>query len=87
MNRTANHNKLQVLMSSNRIFQGEDQQFYFHVRGNQAVGPFASTQDAGRALAKHVKSCQRRTDFTVPWPRDWNPSRLLRRTASTPRHT
>jgi hypothetical protein len=72
--------------SDNRIFQGEDQQWYFNVRGNQAIGPFASMHDAGDALSTHVKTCKRRTDFTVPWPQEWNPARLLRRTASAPRH-
>mgnify|MGYP006204545787 CR=1 FL=1 len=75
------------MMMSNRIFQGEDDQWYFHVRGNQAVGPFASAQDAGSALAEHVNTCKRRTDFQVPWPRHWTRARLLRRAVSAPRHT
>lgn len=74
-------------METNRIFQGDDAQWYFHVRGNQAVGPFTSAQDAGAALGEHVKTCKRRTDFTVPWPRGWAPTRLLRRAAAAPRHT
>lgn len=76
-----------MTMSTNRIFRNEDGQWYFHVRGNQAAGPYASQQDAGRALADHVRSCQRRTTLTVPWPREWTPSRLLRRGVSAPRHT
>jgi hypothetical protein len=55
------------------------------VRGNQAVGPFASLSDAGDALSAHVRTCKRRVDFTVPWPQEWNPARLLRRAASAPR--
>ena len=74
-------------MQTDRIFQGEDQQWYFNVRGNQAVGPFASLQDADDALSRHVTTCKRRTELTSPWPRDWNPVRLLRRAASAPRHT
>jgi hypothetical protein len=70
-----------------RIFLGEDQQWYFNVRGNQAVGPFASSQDAADALSKHVKSCKRRTELALPWPSEWHPARLLRRTASAPRHS
>jgi hypothetical protein len=70
-----------------RIFLGEDQQWYFNVRGNQAVGPFASSQDAAEALSKHVKSCKRRTELSVPWPRDWHPARLLKRTTAAPRHS
>jgi hypothetical protein len=74
-------------MTTNRIFQGEDQQWYFHVRGNQAVGPFLSFNDAGDALGKHVSNCKRRTDELIPWPRDWTPARLLRRAVSAPRHS
>lgn len=74
-------------MTTSRIFLGEDQQWYFHVRGNQSVGPFASFQEAGGALNEHVRTCQRRVDFSLPWPRDWTPTRLLRRPGSAPRHT
>lgn len=74
-------------MTTDRIFQGEDAQWYFNVRGNQAVGPFATFADAGNALDAHVKACKRRTDLTLAWPREWNPVRLLRRGTSTPRHT
>ncbi len=74
------------MMTTNRIFQGEDQQWYFHVRGNQAAGPFASQQEAGSALNQHVRACQRRTEFALPWPRAWTPTRLLRRAGSTQRH-
>jgi len=74
-------------MTTNRIFQGEDGEWYFHMRGNQAAGPFASFQEAGAALNRHVKTCKRRTDFNIPWPRAWTPARLLRRGVSAPRHT
>lgn len=74
------------IMTTDRIFQGEDQQWYFNVRGNQAVGPFASAQLASDALTRHVRTCQRRIEFAVPWPREWRPSRLLRRAASPARH-
>ncbi len=76
-----------TMTNADRIFQGEDQQWYFNVRGNQAVGPFPSRGDAGDALTAHVRVCQRRTDAISPWPRDWSPARLLRRSATTPRHT
>lgn len=74
------------MTKTDRIFQGEDQQWYFNVRGNQAVGPFASLSDAGDALRTHVRSCQRRMDITLPWPQEWNPARLLRRTSAA-RHS
>jgi hypothetical protein len=72
-------------MATDRIFQGEDQQWYFNVRGNQAAGPFPSSQHAAEALARHVRTCKRRIELSVPWPRDWSPARLLRRSASTAR--
>jgi hypothetical protein len=75
------------MMTKERIFLGEDQQWYFNVRGNQAVGPFASFQEAGDALSRHVKTCKRRTEFALAWPSEWSPTRLLRRAASEPRHS
>lgn len=74
------------MTKTDRIFQGEDQQWYFSVRGNQAVGPFACVNDAGDALNRHVRTCKRRTDSALPWPAEWNPARLLRRAISAPRH-
>jgi hypothetical protein len=62
-----------------RIFLGEDQQWYFNVRGNQAVGPFDTSQAAAEALAEHVRSCKRRFELTLPWPSDWRGARLFRR--------
>lgn len=74
------------MITSNRIFQGDDTQWYFHMRGNQAAGPFATAQEAESALSAHVRACKRRMDFSVPWPRQWTPTRLLR-AVSAPRHT
>jgi hypothetical protein len=62
-----------------RIFLGEDQQWYFNVRGNQAVGPFASSEAAADALTEHVRSCKRRIELTLPWPTEWRTLRLFRR--------
>jgi hypothetical protein len=69
-----------------RIFLGEDQQWYFNVRGNQAVGPFATSQAAAEALAEHVQSCKRRFELTLPWPNEWRSPRLFRRSAATAKH-
>ena len=74
-------------MTTERIFQGEDQQWYFSVRGNQAAGPFASLQEAETALAEHVQSCRRRSDTVFGWPESLKPSRLLKRPAAVPRRT
>jgi hypothetical protein len=74
-------------MSTDRIFQGEDQQWYFNVRGNQAVGPFVSLTEAEGALNRHVKSCVRRTQGGVGWPSQLTPSRLLRKPRAAARHS
>lgn len=74
-------------MSTDRIFQGEDQQWYFNVRGNQAVGPFASFADADDALKRHVHTCVRRTQAVALWPSQLTPSRLLRRPKAAARHS
>ena len=47
-------------MDSDRIYQHNDDQWYFNVRGNQAMGPYATHLDASTALDKHVGACHRR---------------------------
>ena len=42
-------------MSTDRIFQGDDQQWYFNVRGNHAVGPFISFSEADDALRRQLR--------------------------------
>jgi len=73
-------------MSTDRIFQGEDQQWYFNVRGNQAVGPFGSFAEADDALKRHVHACVRRTQGGIGWPTQLTP-RLLRRPKAAGRHS
>ena len=74
-------------MSTDRIFQGEDQQWYFSVRGNQAMGPFVSFSDADDALKRHVSSCVRRTQGGLAWPSQLAPGRLLRKPKAAARHS
>ncbi len=73
-------------MSTDRIFQGEDQQWYFNVRGNQAIGPFESLAEADVALKRHVRNCVRRTQGGIVWPSQLTP-RLLRRPKAAARHS
>jgi len=75
-----------AVMSRDRLYQLDDEQWYFNVRGNQAVGPFATQHEANQALSSHVNACRRRLESGFFWPRALNPSRLLRRTSSEPRH-
>ena len=69
-------------MTSERIYQGEDQGWYFSIRGNQAMGPFLTYPDAESALEAHVESCQHRISGSLRWPRSWHPLRTLRRSAA-----
>lgn len=73
--------------ATDRIFQGEDELWYFSIRGNQAAGPFESQGEAATALSAYVRTCQRRTEFSLSWPEEWSPARLLRRTSAAPRHS
>jgi len=66
-------------MSTERVFLGEDGQWYFNVRGNQANGPFASQHEAEQQLIRHVNLCRNRVEGGITWPQDLKPARLLRR--------
>jgi hypothetical protein len=70
---------------NDRIYQGEDDQWYYHTRGNNAAGPFDSEQAAEKALAKQVRHWSGTHSPLQAWPRAWHPGRLFRRSAS--RHT
>jgi len=66
-------------MSSDRVFLGEDGQWYFNVRGNQASGPFPSRQDAEQQLIRHVNACRRRVEGGALWPQELKPAHWFRR--------
>jgi len=74
-------------MSTDRIFQGEDRQWYFNVRGNHAVGPFISFSEANDAMIHHVSECKRRTRAGINWPEQLAPGRMLRRQKAALRQT
>ena len=73
-------------MDSQRIYQGEDDQWYFDVRGNQVKGPYTTYRDADSALTGHIRQCRRRLD-TPLWPRDWSLFKQRRNTTATPKHS
>lgn len=61
-------------MNTERIYQGEDDLWYFNVRGNLAKGPFASHQEAELVLHQNLRQWQK--PFTRPvWA---NPLRSLK---------
>ncbi len=55
-------------MDTDRIYQAEDEQWYFSIRGNQALGPFTSYHEADSALRLHVTACNRRVNGNILWP-------------------
>ena len=46
-------------MNTDRIYQDEDDRWYFNVRGSLAKGPFVSFTAAEDALNRHVRQCRR----------------------------
>lgn len=71
-------------MNTDRIYQGEDEHWYFNVRGNIAKGPFATRADAEASLTQHVRQWHRPLGSS-PWPRVLKVFGDTRR--SEPRHT
>ena len=55
-------------MTTDRIYQGDDERWYFNVRGNMAKGPYATYTDAENALNQHVRQWHRPLGSS-PWPR------------------
>jgi hypothetical protein len=64
-----------------RIYQDSNHDWFFHVRGNQVVGPFVSYEHAESALSKHVATCRQRSVGRFFWPRHLLPGRLFRKAA------
>ncbi|MCB1686105.1 MAG: hypothetical protein KDI31_16530 [Pseudomonadales bacterium] len=73
-------------MDSQRIYQGEDGQWYFGVRGNQVKGPFPTEHNASVALDAHIRQCRRHLD-TPLWPSNWSLFKPRRSATSTPNHS
>ena len=55
---------------NDRIYQGEDELWYYRVRGNQSVGPFNSFGDAQTKLSKQMKSWTGRSGPVSALPRN-----------------
>ena len=73
-------------MNAERIYQGEDDLWYFNVRGNLAKGPFISHPDAENALSDHLRRCRQPIDISL-WSKPLRSFRVRRRSASEPHHT
>lgn len=82
-------------MTSDRIYQGDDEHWYFKVRGNLPKGPFVSYAEAETALEKHVRQC--RAPLAAPsfakalrsesLSRAFRAMKIGRQRVSTPRHS
>lgn len=55
-------------MNSDRIYQRDDERWYFNVRGNMTKGPYATRAEAENALLQHLRQW-RRPAGSSPWPR------------------
>ncbi|XOV84039.1 MAG: DUF6316 family protein [bacterium] len=65
-----------------RIYQTEDGQWYYRVRGHQDAGPFPSEEAAATELRKQIRSWRGRTAPRKVWPRNLPTSRFFRRSAT-----
>lgn len=72
-------------MDTKRIYQGDDERWYFNVRGNMAKGPFETYRDAQDALDAHLARCYRPLSAS-PWPRMMRAIAGTRRRLSEARH-
>jgi len=81
-----NGSRRQKSMETQRIYQGEDAQWHFNVRGNQSMGPYDSYQNAELALTAHVSTCRRRLKIPDILPKLLAPL-MSRRHRNQPRHT
>jgi hypothetical protein len=64
-----------------RIFQADDQSWYYRTRGNH-IGPFNSRQEAELKLRKQMRSWTGRAGPLASWHRNWQPTRIFRRSAT-----
>lgn len=72
-------------MNTDRIYQGEDDRWYFNVRGNLAKGPFPTYLEAETALEVHLRQCRRPLEKPV-WPSPMRALRVARQRLFEPRH-
>lgn len=66
---------------NDRIYQSDDGQWYYRIRGNQIVGPFESRAEAQDKLSRQVRLWTGRAGPLGSWPRQWHP-RFFRRSAT-----
>ena len=65
-----------------RIYRGDNGSWYYRARGTDAVGPFATLEDAETALKKQTRSWSGRARRRTIWSQHLPSSKLFRRSAS-----
>lgn len=72
-------------MNTERIYQGEDDLWYFNVRGNLSKGPFATYQEAELALLQNIRTWQK--PFAKPvWANPLRSLKVRRQRGTEARH-
>ena len=72
-------------MNTDRIYQGDDDRWYFNVRGDLAKGPYVSYSEAEDALNEHVRRW-RRPLATPSWSKALKALKTPRRSFREARH-
>ena len=67
-----------VVLNPDRIYQGDDELWYFKVRGNTSQGPFVSYHAAEAELTEFVERKEARLAGRIGWPRRSGPARQSR---------
>ncbi len=65
---------------SERIYQGDDDQWYYRTRGNQSAGPFPDHNSAEQALKDQISAWAPQPK--AAWSRHFQPSKIFRRSAT-----
>ena len=72
-------------MNTERIYQSDDDLWYFNVRGNLAKGPFVTYHEAEMALAYHLRQWQK--PFTrSAWSRSLRSLKVRKQRSAEARH-
>ena len=72
-------------MNTDRIYQGDDDRWFFNVRGNLPKGPYGSFEEAEDALNAHVRQC-RRPLTAASWTKALKALKPSRRQLTEARH-
>lgn len=76
---------IETRMNTERIYQGEDDLWYFNARGNQTKGPFDTYHEAEQDLIRNVRQWQK--PFAKPvWANPLRSLKVRKQRSDAPRH-